>query len=276
MRTLSNAARNALAASITTLTWCWRITRRDGVVQGFTRLDRDLVLDGVTYRAAVGIDPTAIAQTNNLNVNNLQLQSVLSDRGIREADLVGGLYDYAEVSIFLIDWMTLSDPIPLVSGTIGEFATDGLGYQAECRGLTQALAQSQSQVTSKTCRYSFGDSKCGMDLIRYTYDFTVDDTFNPHTIVVTSMAGVADGVFNFGQLTWTSGQNRGQDCAIASYSRGRFGLFEDAPYPIEPGDTFTAVAGCGHTPRDCAAFGNSANFGGETYVPGAQTFLSPL
>ena len=51
MRTVPEDLSAALAGGVTTLCWCWRITRRDGQVSGFTDHDRDLVFDGVTYTA---------------------------------------------------------------------------------------------------------------------------------------------------------------------------------------------------------------------------------
>ena len=38
-----------LASGTTTLCWCWRLARRDGVVMGFTDHDKALTFDGTTY-----------------------------------------------------------------------------------------------------------------------------------------------------------------------------------------------------------------------------------
>jgi hypothetical protein len=54
MKTISTALAEHLAGDVTTLATCWKITRRDGVVLGFTDHVRDLDVDGVTYRAASG------------------------------------------------------------------------------------------------------------------------------------------------------------------------------------------------------------------------------
>jgi hypothetical protein len=42
----------ALVSEVTTLATSWKITRRDGVVLGFTDHVRDLDVEGVTYKAA--------------------------------------------------------------------------------------------------------------------------------------------------------------------------------------------------------------------------------
>jgi hypothetical protein len=38
--------------------------------------------------------------------------------------------------------------------------------------------------------------------------------------------------------------------------------------PVEPGDTFSVLVGCDHTPTTCQnKFGNRINFGGTPFVP---------
>jgi hypothetical protein len=62
VKTISAALAQHLAGEGTTLATCWRITRRDGVVLGFTDHVRDLEMDGVTYKAASGYTRTAHPQ----------------------------------------------------------------------------------------------------------------------------------------------------------------------------------------------------------------------
>jgi len=54
MKALSPDLAAHLASGATTLCWCWRVVRRDGVVLGFTDHDRALTFDGTTYEAASG------------------------------------------------------------------------------------------------------------------------------------------------------------------------------------------------------------------------------
>jgi hypothetical protein len=104
MKTVSAALAQHLAGEVTTLATCWKITRRDGVVLGFTDHVRDLEVDGVTYGAASGYTRTAIRSTADLAVDNLDVESVFADDGITEVDLRTGRYDFAEVRMFLIDY----------------------------------------------------------------------------------------------------------------------------------------------------------------------------
>ena len=54
MRAIPAALAAHLATGATTLAFGWKLTRRDGVVMGFSDHDRDLFCDGVTFRAASG------------------------------------------------------------------------------------------------------------------------------------------------------------------------------------------------------------------------------
>ncbi|WP_143535737.1 baseplate hub domain-containing protein, partial [Roseisalinus antarcticus] len=49
MKSLSPALQAHLDEGTTTLAWCWRITRADGVTFGFTDHDRTLSFDGTDF-----------------------------------------------------------------------------------------------------------------------------------------------------------------------------------------------------------------------------------
>jgi hypothetical protein len=54
MRSIPSALQAKLDSGATTLARCWTVTRRDGVVLGFTDHDGDLAVGGSTCRAATG------------------------------------------------------------------------------------------------------------------------------------------------------------------------------------------------------------------------------
>jgi hypothetical protein len=79
------------ASGSTTLATCWKVTRSDAQVFGFTDHDRDLVVSGVTYRATSGYTRTAVQDGSALGVDNLDLEGVFDDDAITELDLRAGL-----------------------------------------------------------------------------------------------------------------------------------------------------------------------------------------
>ena len=54
MKTLPPGLQSHLDSGATTLCWCWKLTRRDGAVQGFTDHDVSVVFDSVAYAATTG------------------------------------------------------------------------------------------------------------------------------------------------------------------------------------------------------------------------------
>jgi len=73
MRSLPDALAAHLAEGVTTLCHCWRLTRRDGLVLGFTDHDRDLVAEGTTFIAAAAISGSESALASGLAVTGAEL-----------------------------------------------------------------------------------------------------------------------------------------------------------------------------------------------------------
>ena len=92
-----------LDPELTTLAFCWRLARRDGVVLGFTSHDRDLVIGGLTYRAAPGMVPSAIERGASLEADTVDVSGVLSNDAITATDLVAGRWDGASLRLFAVD-----------------------------------------------------------------------------------------------------------------------------------------------------------------------------
>jgi uncharacterized phage protein (TIGR02218 family) len=90
MKTLPAALAAHLATGATTLCWCWRLTRRDGVKFGFTDHDRDVVFDGTTFEAAAGFTASEIKDAVGLSVDNLEVTSAITSERLAEPDLAPG------------------------------------------------------------------------------------------------------------------------------------------------------------------------------------------
>jgi uncharacterized phage protein (TIGR02218 family) len=81
--------------------------------------------------------------------------------------------------------------------------------------------------------------------------------------------------FQYGLLTWTSGQNAGLSAGIKRYmASGLVQLAIPMPFPIMDGDGFVIVAGCDKTWQTCSGvYDNLDNFRGEPYVPGVDELV---
>lgn len=171
---VSTAFKNHLATNYHTLATCWKVTRRDAVVKAFTDHDSDLVIDGITYLASSGYVASNVESTDALNVDNLEVQGMLSSPSITEDELRAGIWDFAAVEIFLVNWadLTMGKLIQRV-GTLGEVSTNRGYFVAELRGLAQAFTRMIGELTSPGCRASLGDTRCGVVLAGGSPSYTV-------------------------------------------------------------------------------------------------------
>jgi len=266
-----------LAAETTTLATCWLIQRTDGAEYRYTDHDRAIEVAGQgvpvdgTYLTAVGYETGEIQARADLSVDELTVGCVLDNEQITDAELRAGLFDYAAVRLFMVDWASPDGGIiKLRRGTLGEIAIAEGRFQAELRGMMQPVQQVVGEAFSPLCRADLGDSRCGVNLAAYTVTGTLT-AVTDRTVVTDSARGEADGYFDNGVLTFTSGPNAGATREVKVYASGQFTLHQPAPYLAEVGDGYSVVPGCQKTIETCKAkFDNVINFRGEPQVPGVD------
>jgi hypothetical protein len=180
MKTASAGLKAHLAQSYQTLATCWKVTLKDTTVKAFTDHDQNIVFDGDTYLAASGYTPSSIETTDALNVDNLEVVGMLVSPSITEDDLRAGLWDFARVEVFLVNWADLTQGRLIQRvGTLGEVSADtGQRFKAELRGLAQAFTRTIGRLTSPLCSASLGDSRCQVGLGPFTVTGTLTDV-NP-------------------------------------------------------------------------------------------------
>ena len=259
----------------TTFAWCWKITRQDAQVFAFTSCSRDLVIDGITYEPATGFPPSAIANTASLAVDNLEVAGFLDSASITEDDLLAGLWDFAEVELFEVNFRDLAmGSMILRTGTLGQVKSGRNTFTAELRGLTQRLQQPLGRLYLPSCPAVLGDSECGVDLEALRVTGTITAVTN-RSIFTDTGRTEANDYFGAGNLTFTSGANTGFIVEVNQFASDQFTLSLSAPYDIAVGDTYSVTPGCRKRfTEDCIGkFSNGVNFRGYPDVPGADKAL---
>lgn len=276
MKTISIALQTHLAGELTKLATCWRVTRTDLNVYGFTDHDKDIVFDGVLYRSSTGYFATDVSTASDLDVDNLEVEGILSSPSITEDDLRAGRWDNAEIKIFQVNWSDLTmGSVNMRIGHIGNVSVGRSTFRAELLGLTQAYTKTLGELTSAACRATLGDTRCKVNLTSggspelFTQTGTVG-TFNDSTLVITDASRTeAANFFAHGKITFTSGENSGISIEVKSSAVGSITLQLPPPYAVTTGTTYTAVAGCDKSLRTCIdRFNNVVNFRGEPYLQG--------
>ncbi|MEA3064646.1 MAG: hypothetical protein QOJ27_1092 [Sphingomonadales bacterium] len=254
---------------LTTLAFCWRVERRDGICLGFTSHDRDLEIDGLAYRSAPGMLPSAISVSDGFEASTLDVAGALTSDAIREADLAAGRWDRAQVALFLVDW---EDPggerLPLVRGELGDVGVKANGFEAELRGPAALLERAVVEQTSPECRAELGDTRCGIDMASRTLVTRVTASAAENVVTVAEAAS-GPNAYAFGRVRWISGANSGLESAIVLSDGAQLTLQEPPPFAIAEGDLVEIREGCDKSFATCAArFANAANFRGEPHLPG--------
>lgn len=260
--------------NVTTIAWCWKLTRQDGTVMGFTSHDVDIVYDGVTYKASTGFAPTAVSTSSDISTDNLDATGMISDDSIKAEDLRAGKYNNAGIMVFLINYEDPTAEIFILRrGTLGEVTYGDNQFTSEIRGLMEAFQQKSGKVTSKTCRTCLGSTLCKLSMAAYTENGTVTAVDSEGFYI--SNSHVAD-YFTYGVITWLTGLNAGTQMEIKKYAADGFvTLFLPMAHAVGIGDTFTIAAGCDGNATTCKnRFNNLANFRGEPYTPGNNYAVS--
>jgi uncharacterized phage protein (TIGR02218 family) len=264
-----------LEGDATTVCHCWRVTRRDGTVIGFTEHDRDLVVSGTVYLAASGFAAADSEAASGLSVDAGEVSGGFSADAIDEADVLAGRYDGAKVETLVVNWRAPEQNMLLRVEEIGEVVRAGGAFRAELRRITHRLGQVQGRVYSRRCDASLGDGRCGVDLAAYRAEGAVVAVLSETRLVVSGMDGFAPGACRYGTLAFSSGANAGATVDIEDHRRDggavTVSLWLPPSLPVAVGDGFVVTAGCDKSFAMCRQrFSNGTNFRGFPHMPGSD------
>ena len=269
-----------MSSVATTRARLWSVTRRDGAVFGFTDHDRDLTMDGVTFRAGTGLSAGAIERSTGLSVDNASAAGALSDAGVTEADIGAGRFDGAAVTAWEADWQDLSDRRVTFRGTFGEVTRGGGAFEVELRGLSEALNRPRGRVFQKLCPAVLGDADCRIDLDSSAYSIELPvEAAGEAELSWTAFDGYDPGWFERGRVVVLDGAARGLSEAIrrdVEVGAGRrIELWARFAVPPKVGDKVRVEAGCDKRFATCRAkFDNVLRFRGFPDIPGEDWLQS--
>lgn len=342
-RTVGASLDTHMQGEATTLTTCIRMIRRDGTEFFFTEHDRDIPFGGDIYLAAVGYDRTAIESDASLAADNFEVTGLIDNVTLLDNELKAGLFDYAEVFTFIVNWSDLSQgSMKLKRGRLGEVSfVHGSLFKTEIHGMTKALMQVIGSLYAPECDTTLGAPKCGIPVdpplhiintayvlgdfikvdtdpgatyaayenriyectvagtttgVRPTYDTIVDNTTVDGTATFTArqawqrhatvnvvtdrrnftLSGLVevravDDWFNFGGLTFETGNNAGVTLQVKNYvdTGDNVELLFATPFDIVSTDALRLYPGCDLRKTTCITkFDNILNYRGFPFIPG--------
>lgn len=259
------AAPGWLREELVTLAWCWRLSRRDGVTIGLTSHDRDLFLDGLVYRAAPGMKPSAIETRDSLDAATMEIEGAIASDAIAARDLDAGRWDGAKLELFLTDWTAPgAAPVTVARGFLGTITRRGAGFSAELRGVTQLLDGPVCPATSPSCRAMLGDAACRVDLAPLTHMRRVIAVAGRVVTLDAATPHMASG-----ELLWVEGGNCGLASPVIAAEGAQLHLAEAPVFAPDAPVRVRLTEGCDKQLGTCRdRFANAVNFRGEAHLPG--------
>ena len=280
MRRIEPGLAGHLARGETTLATCWRLTRTDGVVLGFTDHDVALRFGGTDYLPAHGLGGAEAPARLGGQVDTTEVVGVLHSQAIREEDILAGRYDGATVETWRVNWQDVAERLLVRCDTIGEIVREDGRFRAELRSAQQGLNATRGRVYQGLCDAVVGDRRCGVDLdapgLRATATVTGFD--DAHRVRVVGLEAFEPGWFGLGRARWIDGRRAGLDDAILSHDRVGPGDVLGFGLPVADwisiGDVLAVTAGCDRRWTTCRGkFGNGVNFRGFPHIPGTDYVL---
>jgi len=280
MKNLPPALQAHLDDGTTTLSWCWRISRSDGVALGFTDHDRTLSFDGTAFEPESGFAASEIRAGSDLAVDAQDATGVLSSNRITETDILDGRWDNAAVELWRVNWADTGQRVLLRRGAVGQIRRGRMAFVAEVRSLAHVLGQTVGRTFQAGCDAALGDARCGINLDNPIYKGAgmVTDLLRDRAFLASGLSGFDAGRFTSGTLNWSSGANAGRIAEVLAHgldgSIAALTLLEAPVRAIAEGDSFVARAGCDKRIATCSArFANVANFRGFPNIPGQDAVL---
>jgi uncharacterized phage protein (TIGR02218 family) len=237
---------------------------------GNTYLGNSILIDGLKYKCTVGLE----VDQQQITIAARATDTITSGAPFMQA-LRDGSFDGAEIvryRIFFSDRIggTAIGSVLLFKGRLG--VVDEIGRTSAKLTVNSDLVlldiDMPRNVYQPTCLHTLYDSGCTLVKNAFGASGTVGAG---STASVICWSG-ANGNFQQGSITFTSGVNAGVTATVGSVSGGAsVSLLYPLESPPAAGDTFTVYYGCDHTPGTCQSrFSNLANFRGFPFVPPPQ------
>lgn len=129
-------------------------------------------------------------------------------------------------------------------------------------------------IWQAACRHTLFDTGCGISAGSFGAAGTVQVNSTQSTIFSSAAAPSGSGTYALGRIVFTTGQNTGFQQMVRAYGAGSplaVVLLAPMPFPVTVGDAHTLYPGCDKQLTTCALFANTANFGGQPYIPAPET-----
>ncbi|MTI17053.1 DUF2163 domain-containing protein [Rhodobacteraceae bacterium RKSG542] len=277
MRSLPSPLAEHLEQEAQTVAYGWVFTRSDGVTFAFSDHDCPVTFAGQTFEPALGALPSAAQMGPDMAIGSQEVAGVISSLALAEKDLAAGLWDDAQVEVYLFNWQSAESQHVLIRrAVVGEVVRQGETFRAELRGLSQQMDDIKGRVFSHQCSALLGDGQCTVDLSAVPNRYVgqvFEKQSNAVEVVVSNAQEAPANWFASGLLEIIDGEGAGAKLQIASSrlagGKHLISLWLPSPFELQQGQSAALIAGCDKSWGTCASkFSNTVNFRGFPHMPG--------
>ena len=157
----------------------------------------------------------------------------------------------------MVNWADVGERIVQFRGTLGEIKRANGAFQAELRGVTEALNQPFGRVYQAPCSAVLGDGDCGVDLDApgYFSEPLVEDVTDRKVLRFAGLDEFDDRWFEKGRVRVLTGKAAGLVALIKndrlSGAGRRVELWQALGAEIAVGDQIRLEAGCDRRSETC-------------------------
>ncbi len=284
MRTLS-APLIALLAASSQFYICnlFTLTLRDGTVLRYTDAGKNITFNSVTWvNTGPLVSRGRISYSVGITVDELEMK-IMSDSSLLINSVpfiqacVNGVLDGCAVVVqkmFLSDWDTPVGTVDMFTGKVSNVEASRQVVEFRVKSFLERLDLNMPRnVYQASCTHTLYSAGCGVNRLSFTVSGTVTAQ-NPDGSINTSLSQ-ADGYFNMGAITFTSGPNAGVSRAVKLHQNASGKIFFPYPLPEDAviGNTFTILPGCDkRRTGDCTTkYSNVIHFKGFEFIPVPET-----
>jgi hypothetical protein len=168
MREIPEPLLEALTQGAAKLCHVWMIARRDSAVLAFSDHDRPLRFLGHDTEPQSAVTRGAIEAGIGVAASSQALSGLINSEAIRAEDIRAGLYDEADISLYVVDWTAPEHYVLIGSGRMARLEIEGGlsdlegRFIAHIEGLSARLERVIGRRFSRTCDAALGDARCGL------------------------------------------------------------------------------------------------------------------
>jgi len=245
---------------------------------GFTEHDEEIIIDGLKYTAK-SAEASVIEQNSNCTADGMTIDGFIRSDMLSAQDILNGLYDYADVYVFLYDYET-GAKYNCKKGKLSKIHIQDDVFKAEIRGLASYLENNIEDIYSPTCRAKFCDRRCKVAKSRFKMSsLSITALYNRKTIYCEGIPQLLQSMSQQEGLqeeelreVMANGYVELADnslCEIQSFSlEGTIELYLNSLCTLDTSSLIHIYGGCDKKFQTCRQiFGNGTNFRGEPCIP---------